>query len=654
VGYRRPHRTAHDLSDGVSLLPFLGHSAGIDFGLPSGPTAGLDGGDPDSVYIALTGAFFHTVVEWSAVSVAVFTPLMAFTVYAITREVVTPIIGVALFCTAAMDGLHILAADRLISAVADNNQFIPFTWAISRLFNALILLVGTAIFLLPMRSRKQRDMRFILGISAVFGVVSFVIMISMARTPTLPTTMFPNAFITRPWDVVPLVLFAIAGLVVFPRFHRRYPSVFSHALVISAVPQVAAQVLMAFGATALYDRHFNTVHSLKVIAYLAPLIGLIADYLRTYRREAEAVARLEATRATRATLAAHSERLERSNHELARFTAIASHDLQEPLRKVVSFSNRLRSNLGPNIDQRSEDYLGMTSAVERMQTMISDLLSLSRVSSQERTPVTTHLNTAVSGVLDDLELHIASSNAQVHVGELPMVVAEPAQLGQLMLNLIGSALKFHEPDRRPDVKIVSRLIEAHEYNGIDGSAVEISVIDNGAIHERVARPRIPPAREALGTRGPSASDSRFPAGVAQHDHPVTPYRRDRPTRLAAGQTRFEGFLDRRPFLGQYAEVDAVPEAAIGPNHVIAQRALLPGADTLHRGPRGRVHRVRLELDSAGAQDLESMAHEQQLAFGIHRGALPLGRQPREPDFDPAIVPLRIEVGRATEDFSAAP
>lgn len=72
---------------------------------------------------------------------------------------------------------------------------------------------------------------------------------------------------------------------------------------------------------------------------------------------------------------------------------------------MVSFSNRPRSNLGPNIDQRSEDYLGrMTSAVERMQTMISNLLSLSRVSSQERTPVTIHLNTVVSGVLDDLEL----------------------------------------------------------------------------------------------------------------------------------------------------------------------------------------------------------------------------------------------------------
>ena len=85
-----------------------------------------------------------------------------------------------------MDDPHILAADRLISAVADNNHFIPFTWAISRLFNALILLVGTAIFLLPMRSRKQRDMRFILGISAVFGVVSFVIMISMARTDPPP------------------------------------------------------------------------------------------------------------------------------------------------------------------------------------------------------------------------------------------------------------------------------------------------------------------------------------------------------------------------------------------------------------------------------------------------------------------------------------
>jgi methyl-accepting chemotaxis protein len=192
----------------------------------------------------------------------------------------------ALFCAGMVDAFHTLAADRLIPAVADNRSLIPFTWAISRTFNAVILIVGAGIFLIwdrPVDRRDQRgDLRFLLATSGVFLLLSYLVVHFCAASSRLPQTMFPDSLITRPWDVGPLILFLLAGFVVFPLFHRKYPSLFSLALIVSIIPQVATQLHMSFGSTALYDNHFHVAHFLKIIAYLVPLGGLILDYRQTY------------------------------------------------------------------------------------------------------------------------------------------------------------------------------------------------------------------------------------------------------------------------------------------------------------------------------------------------------------------------------------
>ena len=93
--------------------------------------------------------------------------------------------------------------------------------------------------------------------------------------------MFPGSLVTRPHDVIPLGLFLFAGIFIYPRFHRRSPNLFSHALILSVVPEVATQLHIAFGSTALYDNHFNIAHSLKILAYLEPFAGLVLDYVQT-------------------------------------------------------------------------------------------------------------------------------------------------------------------------------------------------------------------------------------------------------------------------------------------------------------------------------------------------------------------------------------
>ena len=86
----------------------------------------------------------------------------------------------------------------------------------------------------------------------------------------------------RPWDLIPLFLYLFAGSVVFPRFYRAQPSLFSHALFVSVIPNIAAELHAAFGSVAIYDNNFNIACFEKIIAYLVPFLGLLLDYRRAY------------------------------------------------------------------------------------------------------------------------------------------------------------------------------------------------------------------------------------------------------------------------------------------------------------------------------------------------------------------------------------
>jgi signal transduction histidine kinase len=147
-------------------------------------------------------------------------------------------------------------------------------------------------------------------------------------------------------------------------------------------------------------------------------------------------------------------RLERSNRELQDFASVASHDLQEPLRKVQAFGDRLKTGYGEALDDRGRDYLDrMLNAAKRMQVLIQDLLQFARVTSQARPFSPVDLSRVAKEVLSDLEVRIGETNALVEVGDLPVIDADPMQIRQLLQNLIGNALKFHQEGKPPAVRV---------------------------------------------------------------------------------------------------------------------------------------------------------------------------------------------------------
>lgn len=160
------------------------------------------------------------------------------------------------------------------------------------------------------------------------------------------------------------------------------------------------------------------------------------------------------------TLEQKAVELARSNAELEQFAFVASHDLQEPLRKIQAFGDRLKTKCNGTMAPETHDYLErMQNAAARMRTLINDLLAFSRVirSSEPFAPV--DLGAAAKEVMGDLEVAIEKNGARVEVGELPTIEADPMQMRQLLLNLISNGLKFQPPGAVPVVKVQAHLTD---------------------------------------------------------------------------------------------------------------------------------------------------------------------------------------------------
>jgi PAS domain S-box-containing protein len=179
-----------------------------------------------------------------------------------------------------------------------------------------------------------------------------------------------------------------------------------------------------------------------------------------------------------AALRRQAAELARSNGELEQFAYVASHDLQEPLRKIQAFGDRLKTKYVDAIPPEGRDYLErMQNAANRMQLLINDLLTLSRVATQGHPFVAVDLAEVARLVLSDLESRVEQLGGQVTVGHLPVVPADRVQMNQLLQNLIGNALKFHKHGCPPKVSVEATV--ACDPNGGTDDVCRITVEDNG-------------------------------------------------------------------------------------------------------------------------------------------------------------------------------
>lgn len=167
----------------------------------------------------------------------------------------------------------------------------------------------------------------------------------------------------------------------------------------------------------------------------------------------------------------YADRLENSNRELQDFASVAAHDLQEPLRKIQAFGDRLSTRFRDTLPAEGQDFLQrMLVSAGRMRRLIDDLLTYSRITTQAKPFAPTDLNEVLAEVLSDLEVRIEQAKGVVEVQPLPTIGADAMQIRQLLQNLVSNGLKFHRPNEAPRVTVSAK---------VEGDNCVLTVADNG-------------------------------------------------------------------------------------------------------------------------------------------------------------------------------
>jgi PAS domain S-box-containing protein len=165
------------------------------------------------------------------------------------------------------------------------------------------------------------------------------------------------------------------------------------------------------------------------------------------------------------------EQIIRANQELERFAYVSSHDMQEPLRMVVSFSSLLEQRIGDQLDDKGKEYLHfVTNGAKRMQALIKDLLEYSKLTSQNDTWQAIDLNEVVEIAMNNLALSVSDAGAKIDIGELPQVIGNPARLTSVFQNILSNAIKYRSDARPLQISIQSEL---------HGDFCTIYIRDNG-------------------------------------------------------------------------------------------------------------------------------------------------------------------------------
>ena len=186
--------------------------------------------------------------------------------------------------------------------------------------------------------------------------------------------------------------------------------------------------------------------------------------------------------------------LEASNHDLQQFASVASHDLQEPLRKIQMFANRLQTKLDGHVKEDEARYLAkITASASRMKTLIIDVLNYSRLSANDGDFLPTDLNELVKDLLEDFELMIEEKGAVVRCGPLPVLEVNKGQMRQVFQNLLSNALKFSKAGCPPVIEInakplAEKKLTAEEQSG--GPFCLLSIKDNGIGFDEKYTPNI--------------------------------------------------------------------------------------------------------------------------------------------------------------------
>ena len=289
LGFLRPSRSALVIA-GLCTAPapviWLAESAASGAGAASAWWTARD------AFNAMGQSFVHTSLEAASLCAAAFVAFLASIRFARAPSSAVRLAGAAIVCAALVDSLHCIVAVRLAVASPGQLDALPLAWGACRTLSALLLLTAIAAPALEDRiAFRRRHGLYLVGLTAVSGLVLFLGLRAGATAGTLPLGTFPFRLIKHPFELIPLAIYATGALFLWKIHRQRTSAHFSRALILSLLPQMSAHLYMLFGSGEPNDAAFVVAHALKTAGYAVPLIGLAAEYQET-RHEQERSIRL--------------------------------------------------------------------------------------------------------------------------------------------------------------------------------------------------------------------------------------------------------------------------------------------------------------------------------------------------------------------------
>ena len=474
------------------VLPYIENASG---GTPV--AAGFFRGIVGSPYLV-----YHTWLVFGIAS-ALITGVLTLVDYTARKELSTLILGAVLVTVGSYDTFCLFSATVFPSSALLRDNY--SSWLVSRVLHAVLLAICTVYFIVADKkdrndnSRRKRTVQLLFPLFIILFVVSILL---IEKVEELPGLSKENWFITHPYEIFILLIYLSIGFLIRPDVEQKFPTLFSRVVILSIIPFAFADAFMAVHKSQ-YDIFFNIACFLRFIAYLIPLTGIGLNYINIRKKESEYLMQLQVEvneriliqkdleereallASARTELENKITELKHSNSELEQFAYIASHDLQEPLRKIKAFGDRLQDRFGESLPEQGRFYIiKMRDAANRAQTLIDDLLALSKLR-PDKEFVAINLNDIIRDVKLDLEYAVEKKNAQIEAKTDIEINAIPTQIRQLFLNLLSNSLKFSKPGRAPVIKITAQRLKGsqlisrlYSFNpGREYCAIEIT--DNG-------------------------------------------------------------------------------------------------------------------------------------------------------------------------------
>jgi signal transduction histidine kinase len=413
---------------------------------------------------------FHSLVEIFSIIVACGIFMVAWNSRSLQDNNCLLFLGLAYLIVAGLDLVHTLSYKGMGIFESYGANLATQLWIAGRSTESVSLLIAP-LFL----RRKLHPYWAATAFAAIFAVLLAMIFY---------WDIFPDCFVDgvglTPFKIYSeyaiCLIFAASALILY--WNRNF---FDPKILLLLITAIAVSICSELAFTryiSVYGFSNQLGHFLKIISfyliYKAIIeTGLVRPYSLLFRDLKQSQEELKKSHEELETrVRERTAQLERSNAELRELTYVASHDLQEPLRKIQVMGSRLLHKLEGTIDEHSRDYLQrMQRSASRMQALIDAMLTYSRLTTEKRGFSRVPLDEVVRDAVSRLQKTLDETGGRVHVEALPELVVEPSTLREMFVHLMGNALKFRREDTEPFVKVYSGPV-------LDGKA-QIFVEDNG-------------------------------------------------------------------------------------------------------------------------------------------------------------------------------